>query len=334
MKVLIGPNPLRDYEHAFAPALTAAGHDLVWGPKTHLLNPDQLMGCLPGCAASLAGSEPYTPEIIAAAAAKGLHVIARAGVGYDAINLEAATAHGIPVCITPGANDGAVAELAMCHLLALAKSLFYQDKENRLGTWPRIACDPLRDRTLGIIGLGRTGKAMARRAAGFDMKLLAYDIVIDRDFVAKYHVELAPNPDEVFKRADYLSLHVPLTPLTKQMVNARTLGLMKPGAYLINTSRGPVVDEAALFEALKTKRIAGAGLDVFEKEPLKPGHPFGTLDNVILTAHTAGVDKQSRLDMAAAAAHAIITLLKGEWLPDGWVVNPEVKSAFLSKKSS
>jgi phosphoglycerate dehydrogenase-like enzyme len=331
MKVLIGPNPLRDYEHAFAPALTAAGYELVWGPKTHLLSTEQVMACLPGCAASLAGSEPYAPEVLEVAAAKGLRAIARAGVGYDAINVEAATKLGIPVCITPGANDGAVAELAFCHLLALSKSLFYQDKENRLGTWPRIACDPVRGRTLGIIGLGRTGKATARRAAAFDMKLLAYDVVIDRDFVAKYNVELAPNPDAVFQRADYLSLHVPLTPLTKQMVNARTLGLMKPGAFLINTSRGPVVDEAALFDALKAKRIAGAGLDVFEKEPLKAGHPFATLDNVILTAHTAGVDKQSRLDMAAAAAHAIITLLKGEWLPDGWVVNPEVKEKFLKR---
>src|SRR5262249_5456648 len=130
MKVFIGPAPLRDYEHAFAPALTAAGYDLVWGPTSHLLNPGHLPAHLPGCAASLAGSEPYTPAVIETAAAKGLRVIARAGVGYDAINLEAATAHGIPVCITPGANDGAVAELAMCHLLALAKSLFYQDKEN------------------------------------------------------------------------------------------------------------------------------------------------------------------------------------------------------------
>jgi D-3-phosphoglycerate dehydrogenase / 2-oxoglutarate reductase len=331
MKVFIGPAPLRDYEHAFAPALADAGYDLVWGPKTHLLNPEQLLAHLPGCAASLAGSEPYTPAVIAAAAAKGLRVIARAGVGYDAINLDAATAHGIPVCITPGANDGAVAELAMTHLLALSKSLFYQDRENRRGTWPRIACDPVRGRTLGIIGLGRTGKATARRAAGFDMKLLAYDIVIDREFVAKYNVELAANADEVFKRADYLSLHVPLTPETKQLVNARTLGLMKSGAYLINTSRGPVIDESALVDALKAKKIAGAGLDVFASEPLAAGHPLATLENVILTAHTAGVDKQSRLDMAAAAAHAIITLLKGEWLLDGWVVNPEVKPAFLAR---
>jgi D-3-phosphoglycerate dehydrogenase / 2-oxoglutarate reductase len=331
MKVFIGPAPLRDYEHAFVPALAAAGHDVIWGPKAHLLNTEQLLAVLPGCDASLAGSEPYTPEVIAAAAAKGLKVIARAGVGYDAINVEAATKHGIPVCITPGANDGAVAELAWTHLLALAKSLFFQDKENRLGTWPRIAVDNVRGRTLGIIGLGRTGKATVRRAAGFDVKVLAYDIVIDREFVAKHNVELATHPDEVFKRADFLSLHVPLTPQTKQMVNARTLGLMKPASFLINTSRGPVVDEAALFDALKAKRIAGAGLDVFENEPLKAGHPFGTLDNIILTAHTAGVDKQSRLDMAAAAAHAIVTLLKGEWLPDGWVMNPEVKAAFLTR---
>jgi phosphoglycerate dehydrogenase-like enzyme len=333
MKVFIGPAPLRDIEHAYAPALTAAGHELKFGPPSHLLSADQVLELLPGCDASLAGSEPYTAKTIAVAADRGLKVIARAGVGYDAVDLAAATDHGVAVCIGPGTNDNAVAEHAMLLLLAQAKQLLFQDKETRLGTWPRKAFEPVRGQTLGIIGLGRTGKALARRAKAFDMSIMAYDIVWDEDFVKHHGIEKANSPEDVFSRADYLSLHVPLTPITKHLVCERTLKLMKPTAYLVNTSRGPVVNETDLEAALKAKVIAGAGLDVYDKEPLKAGHGLAALPNVILTAHTAGVDRKSRVDMAAAAAKAIIELLQGRWLPDGWCVNPEVKEKFLSRVS-
>lgn len=329
-RVLIGPAPILEIEHAYGPALRAAGHDLVIGQRTPLLTKADLMEQLPGCAASLAGSEPYTADVIAAGAAQGLRVIARAGVGYDGVDVEAATAHGIPVCIGPGTNDNAVGEHAMLLILALAKSLIRQNVETRQGKWPRKAFLPLRGQTVGIIGLGRTGKALARRAVAFDTKVIAYDPVVDRDFCMTFGVTMHDSPEPVFREADFLSFHTPLLPSTRDYLREETIALMKPTAFVVNTSRGEVIDDAALVQALKAKRLAGAGLDVFHEEPFKAEHPFATLDNVILTAHTAGIDRQSRVDMATAAAKAIITLLKGEWLPDGWVVNPEVKQRFLA----
>jgi phosphoglycerate dehydrogenase-like enzyme len=332
--VLIGPAPILEIEHAYGPALRNAGYDLIIGRRTPLLTVDDLMAQLPGCVASLAGSEPYTPEVIAAGAAKGLRVIARAGVGYDGVNVDAATAHGIPVCIGPGTNDNAVGEHAMLLILALAKSLIRQNVETKTGLWPRKAFLPLRGTTVGIIGLGRTGKALARRAAAFDVKLIAYDPVVDRAFCDKYGVAMQSSFEPVFREADFLSFHTPLLPSTRDYLNGETLKLLKPTAFVVNTSRGEVIDETALHAALAARQIAGAGLDVFHDEPVKAGHLLATLDNVILTAHTAGIDRQSRIDMATAAAHAIVTLLKGEWLPDGWVVNPEVKDRFLARPRS
>ena len=303
------------------------------GKRKPLLTVADLLEQLPGCVASLAGSEPYTADVIAAGAAKGLRVIARAGVGYDAVSVEAATAHGIPVCIGPGTNDNAVGEHAMMLMLALAKQLVFQNSGTKAGTWPRKAFEPVRGKTVGIIGLGRTGKAFARRAAAFDVRLVAFDPVIDSAFVAKHGIEMQKNADDVFRLADFLSFHVPSKPDTQDYFNDRTAALMKPTAYLINTSRGEVIDEKTLYRVLTEKKLAGAGLDVYCGEPVKAGNLFSSLDNVIMTAHTAGIDKQSRVEMAAAAAKAILTLLKGEWLPDGWVVNPEVKERFLGKFS-
>jgi D-3-phosphoglycerate dehydrogenase / 2-oxoglutarate reductase len=333
-KVLIGPAPILEIEHAYGPALRAAGYDLVIGRRTPLLTADDLMAQLPGCVASLAGSEPYTAEVIATAAAQDLRVIARAGVGYDGVNVDAATAHGIPVCIGPGTNDNAVGEHAMLLILALAKSLIRQNVETKAGLWPRKAFLPLRGKTVGIIGLGRTGKALARRAAAFDMKLIAYDPVVDRAFCDRYGVAMQSSFEPVFREADFLSFHTPLTPGTRDYLNGETLKLLKPTAFVVNTSRGEVIDESALHAALVEKRIAGAGLDVFHDEPVKAGHPLATLDSVVLTAHTAGIDRQSRIDMATAAAHAIITLLNGEWLPDGWVVNPEVRPQWEKRRKT
>ncbi|MFO0936835.1 MAG: NAD(P)-dependent oxidoreductase [Gemmataceae bacterium] len=330
-KILIGPAPIMDIEHAYAPQLRAAGYELIIGQRKPLLTVPDLMQQLPGCVASLAGSEPYIPEVIAAGAAKGLRVLARAGVGYDAINVDAATEHGIPVCIGPGTNDNAVGEHAMLLLLAQAKQLVFQNVNTKAGNWPRKAFEPVRGKTVGIIGLGRTGKAFARRALAFDVRVVAYDPVVDSDFVSKYGVEIQSSPDDVFRQADFLSFHVPYKPDTHDYFNDRTAALMKPTACLINTSRGEVINEATLFRVLTEKKLAGAGLDVYCGEPVKAGNPLASLDNVIMTAHTAGIDKQSRVDMAAAAAKAILTLLKGEWLPDGWVVNPEVKPKFLAK---
>ena len=266
--------------------------------------------------------------MIAKAAPAGLKVIARAGVGYDAIDLQAATDHGVAVCFAPGTNQEAVAEHAFALLLSLIRNVPRQDAAIRRGEWPRKVVGFARTTTLGIVGLGRIGKAMATRANAFGFTVLATEIAPDLGFCEANRVALVPF-EELLKRSDVVTLHVPKTPLTRNLIRRETLELMKPTAFVINTSRGGVVHEGDLYEALKAKRIAGAGLDVFEKEP--PGsNPLFSLDNVILTAHTAGVDRKSREDMARVPAQAIVKLLAGEW-PEEWVVNPSVKERFFAR---
>lgn len=321
-RVLFGPAPMRDIPHCYEPVLSAAGLELVYPPFARQMTEPELAGLLPGCVASLAGSEPYTRAVIEVAARSGLKVIARAGVGYDAVDVQAATDHGVVVCYAPGSNHEAVGEHAMLLVLALAKNLLMQHRETAAGHWPRKAQHPVREKTLGVIGLGRTGKATALRALAFRMNVIACDPFIDGEFARRNGISMM-SLDDVLKWSDYLSLHVPLTPLTRNLIRAETIARMKPTAMLVNTSRGEVIHEADLVEALNAKRIAAAGLDVFEYEPLKD-HPFQALPNVLLTAHTAGVDFRSREDMVRFAAEAIADLLAGKW-PAERVVNPEVR---------
>jgi phosphoglycerate dehydrogenase-like enzyme len=329
-KVLIAPAPLREIEPVYGPLLRAAGFELVFPRRVAQMTEAELLELLPGCVAALAGSEPYTPAVLAAAAAKGLRAVCRAGVGYDGVNVPAATAYGVAVTITPGTNQDAVAEHAFALILALARNVVIQDRLTREGKWQRRANRPLRGTTLGVAGFGRTGKAVARRGLAFGMRVIAHDPQLTTpgaDDLAG--VPLVPF-EELMRQSDVVSLHMPLMPGTERMVNAATLALMKPTAFLVNTARGGVVDEPALVDALRAGRIAGAGLDVYDDEPLPASSPFCGLDNVVLTAHTAGVDTQSRDDMARAAAEAIVRLTRGDW-PDGWVVNPEVRPAFETK---
>jgi phosphoglycerate dehydrogenase-like enzyme len=314
---------LANLDGAFVHALREAGFELVYPNRGAQLTEDELFTFLPGIKASLAGSEPYTARVLDAF--PGLRVIARAGVGYDAVDLAAATRHGTAVTITPGTNQDSVAEHTFTLILALAKGLVPQHQGVKAGNWPRTANVPLRGRTLGIAGLGRIGKAVALRGAAFGMPLLAYDPVPDTAFAAHHQITFVPF-ERLLAESDYLSLHLPVSAESRYLINRKTLALMKPTAFLINTARGAVVCEADLLEALRNKRLAGAGLDVYEKEP--PGkHPLFELDNVVLTPHAAGTDVQSRDDMALSAAQAIVSLSRGEW-PAEKVVNSEVKAKF------
>jgi phosphoglycerate dehydrogenase-like enzyme len=323
MKVLIAPAPLAGIDSPYRRALKEAGFELIFPPHARQLTEDELLQTLTGITASLAGSEPYTRRVLQAH--PQLRVVARAGVGYDAVDLAAATDCGIAVAFAPGTNQDAVAEHTFALLLALAKDLINQDAGTRAGKWPRRSNLPVRGRTLGIAGLGRIGKAVAIRGAAFGMRLLAYEPYPDKAFAAKYNVALVPF-DQLLTEADYLSLHIPLTPESNYLINRQTLAKMKPTAFLINTSRGGLVNEADLLEALRTKRIAGAALDVFEDEPPALG-PLFQLSNVVVTPHAAGVDTQSRDDMALSAAQTIAALSRGEW-PAEQIVNPEVRTKF------
>jgi phosphoglycerate dehydrogenase-like enzyme len=191
--------------------------------------------------------------------------------------------------------------------------------------WRRQASLAIRGRTLGIVGLGRIGKAVAERARAFNMRIIAYEPFPDHAFVKRCGIELMPL-ERLLAEADYVTLHLPLCPETRYIINRETLSLMRPTAFLINTARGGLICEADLIEALKSGRIAGAGLDVFEVEPCRENKLFH-LDNVVLTPHTAGVDAQSVMDMATMAAETIVALSRGEW-PAERIVNSEVRVRF------
>lgn len=322
-KVLIGPAPLAGIDAAFSQALRNAGFELVYPARRAQLTEPELLTTLTGITASLAGSEPYTRAVLQTH--PQLRVIARAGVGYDAVDVAAATELGVAVTFAPGTNQDAVAEHTFALILALAKGIVTQHRGTCELKWPRRATLPLRGRTLGIAGLGRIGKAVAVRGEAFRMRLLAYEPYPDKAFCDHHHVELVPL-ERLLAESDYLTLHMPATAESRHLIQRDTLRLMKPTAFIINTARGTIIKEPDLIEALQSRRLAGAALDVFEDEP-PPDSPLLHMDNVVVSPHAAGVDLQSRDDMALSAAEAIIALSRGEW-PAEKIVNPEVRGRF------
>ena len=259
-------------------------------------------------------------------AAPRLRVVSNMAVGYNNIDVAAATQRGIVVTNTPGILTEATAELAFALILAAARRVVDLDRRTRAGEWTCWApllflSREVSGKTLGVVGLGRIGRAVARRARAFGMRVLYHsrsrlEAEEERDLGVEY-----AEKDELLATADFVSLHVPLSAETRHLIGRRELGLMKPTAYLINTSRGPVVDEAALVEALKARRIEGAGLDVYESEPmLTPG--LAALDNAVLLPHVGSATVETRTKMARMAAENLLSALRGE--RPAHVVNPEV----------
>jgi D-3-phosphoglycerate dehydrogenase / 2-oxoglutarate reductase len=277
--------------------------------------------------ADAAGFLVRTAEIPASVINAGtvLKVIARHGVGYDSIDVRAATARKIPVCITPRANALSVAEHVLALMLALAKRIIPFDAATRKNEWEirnSYSAFDLDGKTLGIIGMGRIGMLVCQKAqAAFNMKILAYDSLVPKEAMEKAGAKVVAIP-EILHASDFVTLHVPSTPETKGLIGAAQLKAMKRSAYLINCARGPIVDETALVKALKDGTIAGAGLDVFDPEPPKADNPLFGLPNVILSPHSAGLTVECVIRMATHAAQAIIDVLEGR-RPEG-VVNPEV----------
>lgn len=325
-KVLIVPREVAKFADRFRAPLDAAGLDVVFLPPAEANLPDEreLIDALYGVEATVAGSEPYNARVFAAH--PQLRVVARVGVGYDAVDLAAATSAGAAVCIAPGTNQGSVAEHAFALMLGLTRHIPARHAALASGGWPRLMSVPLRGRTLGLAGLGRIGKAVAIRAAAFEMNVIAYDPIPDRAFCEANRIALV-SFDRLLAESDFLSLHLPLTPDTRHVINRTTLARMKPDAVLVNTSRGGLVCEADLVAALQGGRLGGAALDVFEDEPTSASNPLRTLSNVILTPHSAGVDVRSLEDMARSAAEAVAALRRGNW-PDEKVVNPDVRASF------
>lgn len=243
-----------------------------------------------------------------------LKLIGRVGVGLDTIDTAAAAEKGIKVVNTPQMSTIAVAELVLTMMLDLVRGVHLANESMKKGLWEkkRFHGTELNGKTLGIVGFGRIGKAVAERAKSFGMALLVYDVVIDSQTLAKVGAEKVPTLEELLGRSDMVTLHVPLFPETRKMINAQTLAMFKPGAYLINASRGEVVDLKDLLEALKAKRLAGAALDVYENEPPKESweKELVSLPNVIATPHIGAQTSEAQVAGAIMIAENIINGFK------------------------
>lgn len=320
-KVLIALPTVHEHLHAELERLRAAGCEIVFNPHGRTHTEAELVALLGGVVATIAGTEPYTERVFAAA--PQLKVVARSGVGHDAIDLAAATRHGVAIAMGFGTNHNAVADFAFSLMAALASKLIPYHALVAEGRWQRSAHMPLWQATSGIIGLGRIGQALARRCRGFDMRVLAYDVLPDAGFARQHgvgRVDLAT----LFEQADFVSVHAPHTAATDKIVSRERIALMKPTAFLVNTARGGLVDEAALAEALREGRIAGAGLDVFEVEPLPPGSPLRDLPNVVMTPHCAGSSIDAIAAMAGRCVDNVLALMQGHDPGADYVLNPEV----------
>lgn len=265
-------------------------------------------------------------EHVSVPKSRRLSIVARFGVGYDTVNTEACTGGDIALCITPDGVRRPVAVSIITFILALTGKLFLKDKLTRMGPGGfavkgRHMGVGLVGRTLGSIGVGNIGAEMFRLARVFDMKFIAHDPYADPKIAAELGIELV-SIEEVFARSDIVTVNCPLTPQTRHIVNAERLALMKPTAYFINTSRGPIVDQKALTKVLQESRIAGAGLDVFEVEPTDPDDPILKLDNVILAPHALCWTDQCFAGIGAADVKAVLDVMRGQ-VPRG-VVNREV----------
>jgi len=299
--------------------LTSQGMEPVYHPWHGGRTEEELIDLLRGIDGAIVSTDPFTARVIQAA--DRLRVISRTGVGYDAVDVPAATKRGVIVTTTPGVNRHAVADWALALILCCARKVPENLAEVRRGAWTRHEGMDLAGKTLGVVGLGTIGKEVAKRAKAFGMRLLAFDLVQDLPFAAGQGIAYVPLED-LLRQSDFVSIHCFLNAATRHLINAERLLLMKPTAFLINTARGGIVDTEALYRALHAKRIAGAGLDVFEGEPLRADSPLRALENVYLSPHTAGSTADARRLSGATAAENLIRALRGE-RPDG-IVNPEV----------
>ena len=254
-------------------------------------------------------AEQYTRSVIQRA--DTLKHIARWGVGFETIDVLAATDHGVLVTTTQGSNHWAVADLAFGLMLAVARRVVELDGLARTGKWARPPGQDVWQKTLGIVGLGRVGKGVAQRASGFEMKVLAYEPYPDLEFCRRWNVELVDTLEDVFRRSDYLTVHAPGDPDNYNLVNAERLALMKPSAVVINTARGVLVDEDALYRALVDRTIAGAGLDVRVHEPPQDGR-FEALSNVVVTPHIAGSTAEAQAVSAEMVVGSVLQAARGE----------------------
>jgi D-3-phosphoglycerate dehydrogenase len=306
-KVLIATRSFGSTSQKPWDVLSDAGMEVVTADMKLEMSETRLIKLLSGIDGTVVGVVPMTAKVMENS--PQLKVISMHGVGVDHIDLEAAARLGITVANCPGANDQAVADLAIGLMIAVARQIPFAARSLRSGEWGRYSGSELWKKNLGLIGFGRIGRGVAKRALGFDMDVLVYDPYIQEGQVDIPGVKLSPL-EEVVKSADFLSLHAALTEETRAMIGETWLRAMKPSAYLINTARGGLIDESALYKALMEKQIAGAALDVFVEEP-PLGSPLLNLDNLVLTPHIGAHTQEAIERMGVMAAQNVVLTLQG-----------------------
>ena len=290
--------------------LEAASHEIVVAAAAKPLGEAEMLRVIVGMDAAIVGLDSVTAGVLAAGRPR-LRIVARNGAGYSNVDVKAAGEMGVAVTLAPGANSISVAELVLGLMLSLARHIPEQDANIRRGAWTRPAGHELHGKILGVIGTGQIGVEVIRRAHAFGMKVVAFDIQQRRELCEHYQVNYVP-VEEVFRSADFLSLHVPATPETNGMVNSRTLSLMKKTALLINAARGELINELDLYEALKSGAIAGFAADTLMEEPPPATHPLLSLPNVVLTPHCGAYTEEAVNRTSIVAAEEVVRVLSGQ----------------------
>ncbi len=309
MKILITPTSFQKPQNAQAKAMIDAFADeIVYNPQSRPLEANEILPLLDGVDGYIAGLDYITADVINQAP-KSLKVISRYGAGVDRVDMEAAKAKGITVTNTPGTNAVAVCELAFGLMLSLARAIPRLDAAVKSSGWPRNSGTELLGKTLGIVGFGAIGRNLATRAKAFGMNVMAYDPYFNAAF-AEQHGIVQKSLDEVITGSDFISLHVPLMKETKHMIDAKAIAGMKNGAFIINTARGGLIDEAAAAEAIKNGKLGGVGLDAYEVEPVTDSPLLG-LDNVVMTPHTGAHTNEAVAAMGNLAVKNLIDVLEG-----------------------
>lgn len=305
-KILITPRSFGKTDKSVFDLIKNAGYEPVMNPYGKILTKEQMIENISDAVGVIVGVDPLDKDVIDAA--PYLKAIAKYGVGTDNIDTEYAKEKGIPVSITRGANTNSVADYAFALMLAVARKVTLINDMCHEKNWTKVIGADVYGKTLGILGLGAIGKGVAKRASGFDMKVYAYDIFWDDEYAENNNIEYA-TPQKIFETCDFISLHLPLTDETRNIINANSLSVMKPNCIIINTARGGLIDEAALVAALKNGTILGAGLDVFNHEPPEDDEIY-KLDNLIMGSHCAASSIGASEEMSRMSATNLIEDLK------------------------
>lgn len=307
MKILITPRSFASFSDKPLKMLTERDYKIKRNNTGRPYKKEEMLKLIKDVDGIIIGIDELSAEIIEEANA--LKVISKYGIGLDNIDINMATNKKIIVTNTPTANIDAVADLAFGLILSLARRIPEADRKTKSGKWEKIIGKSVWKKTIGIIGLGKIGRQVVKRAQGFEMNILVFDIVEDKKFAQKYCIKYI-NLEKLLQKSDYITIHIPLNDTTRNMISYEELGKIKKEAFLINTSRGGIVDEEALCDVLRNKQLRGAALDVYENEPPQETF-FKELDNVIMTSHIGAYTEEAIDNMGIQAAQNLIDVLEG-----------------------